>query len=296
MEQTQQKQGSMSRPVSQSLKEYARGIAGGLLFSFPLLYTMEVWWAGFVAKPLDLMVLVVVTYLLLLGYNRYAGMRADVSWRSVFVDSIEEMGIGIALSFGMLLMLNRISIGSMSIEEIMGKVIIEAMAVSIGVSVGTAQLGVGKEGDPQNRDYDADKQSDEQNGRNTSKMAAVVLSLCGAILVGGNVAPTEEILMIAVEAEPIHILFMAIVSILLSVVVVYFSDFKGSEVRLSGSFVFDVTLNTCLSYLIALAASAFALWFFGRFDNIGFWKSFAQCITLGVIASLGASAGRMLIK
>ncbi|WP_237144864.1 TIGR02587 family membrane protein [Pontibacter pamirensis] len=31
------------RPVKNSLKEYARGIG----FSFPLLYTMEIWWHHF---------------------------------------------------------------------------------------------------------------------------------------------------------------------------------------------------------------------------------------------------------
>jgi putative integral membrane protein (TIGR02587 family) len=286
--------GSMSRPLSQSLKEYARGIAGGLLFSFPLLYTMEVWWAGFIAAPRDLVVLMMVTYLLLLGYNRYAGMRADASWRSVFVDSVEEMGIGIVLSFGVLLMLNRITLYGMSIEEIMGKVIIEAMAVSIGVSVGTAQLGVEKEEDEQEQE-DAD-QAKQPKSRQTSKMATAVLAFCGAILVGGNVAPTEEILMIAVEAEPVHVLFMAIVSLLLSVIVVYFSDFKGSSARLNGGFAYRVAFDTCLSYVIALAASAFALWFFGRFDNMSLWNIVAQSITLGVIATLGASAGRLLIK
>ncbi|GAB3539981.1 TIGR02587 family membrane protein [Pontibacter brevis] len=291
-----QRQDSMNRPVSQSLKEYARGIAGGLLFSFPLLYTMEVWWAGFIVKPLDLLVLVVVTYLLLLGYNRFAGMRADASWRSVFVDSVEEMGIGLTLSFGVLLMLNRVNLSSMSVEEIMGKVIIEAMAVSIGVSVGTAQLGVGREGDPQRRDTTSAEPEEDSKRRASGKMAAVVLSICGAILVGGNVAPTEEILMIAVEAEPVHILFMAIVSLLLSLVVVYFSDFRGTAMSLSGKMLYDVTFDTCTSYLLALAASAFALWFFGRFENMSFWNAVAQCVTLGVIATLGASAGRLLIK
>jgi putative integral membrane protein (TIGR02587 family) len=279
--------------MSQSLKEYARGIAGGLLFSFPLLYTMEVWWAGFIAAPRDLVVLMMVTYLLLLGYNRYAGMRADASWRSVFVDSVEEMGIGIVVSFGVLLMLNRITLYDMSIEEIMGKVIIEAMAVSIGVSVGTAQLGVEKDQEDQQQDAGQAKQP---KSRHTSKMATAVLAFCGAILVGGNVAPTEEILMIAVEAEPVHVLFMAIVSLLLSVIVVYFSDFKGSRVRLNGGFAYRVAFDTCLSYIVALAASVFALWFFGRFDNMSLWNIVAQCITLGVIATLGASAGRLLIK
>jgi uncharacterized membrane protein len=33
--------------------------------------------------------------------------------------------------------------------------------------------------------------------------------------------------MIAVEADPVHLLFMAVASLLISIVVVYFSDFKG---------------------------------------------------------------------
>ena len=103
---------------------------------------MEVWWAGFSATPLQLLLLVVVTYLLLLGYNRYAGMRPGVSWRSIMIDSVEEMGIGLALSFAVLFVLNRIQLTDMGLNEIMGKTIIEAMAVSIGVSIGTAIIRV----------------------------------------------------------------------------------------------------------------------------------------------------------
>ena len=40
-----------ARPVSVTLRTYARGVVGGLLFSLPLLYTMEVWWAGFTMDP-----------------------------------------------------------------------------------------------------------------------------------------------------------------------------------------------------------------------------------------------------
>ncbi|WP_299824747.1 TIGR02587 family membrane protein [uncultured Pontibacter sp.] len=274
-----------SRPVTQSLKEYARGIAGGLLFSFPMLYTMEVWWAGFIAKPSDLLILMLVTFLLLLGYNRYAGMHPGVTWRSVVVDSFEELGLGLLLSFAMLLILNRIHFNGMGLDEVMGKVIIEAMAVSIGVSVGTAQLGTRN-----------DEQEEEEEVARDTKSAMVVLALCGAIIVGGNVAPTEEVLLIAVEATPAHILFLALVSVLLCMIVVYFSDFRGTIRGEANSLAFNITFDTCLSYLIALAASAFMLWFFGRFDGESLWTCVAQSVVLGVITSLGASAGRLLIK
>ncbi|MBC5992006.1 TIGR02587 family membrane protein [Pontibacter cellulosilyticus] len=278
---------SNSRPVHKSLKEYARGITGGLLFSFPLLYTMEVWWAGFIAEPLDLMVLVAVTYLLLLGYNRFAGMHPEASWKHVFINSVEEMGIGLLISFGVLLMLNRIQLTDMSIDEVMGKVIIEAMAVSIGVSIGTAQLGTKED----NKDK-TEQQSDERR----TKLGFFVLGICGAIVVGGNVAPTEEIIMIAVEAAPGHILAMAIVSLFISVVVVFFSNFKGTVSKSKKLLFFDMAFDTCVSYVTSLGVSAFVLWFFGRFDGVSFWVAFQHVIVLGVLASLGASAGRLLIK
>lgn len=284
------------RPVRKSLQEYARGIAGGLLFSFPLLYTMEVWWAGFIASPAQLLIMVVVTYLLLLGYNRYAGMRPGVSWRSVFIDSVEEMGLGIVLAFGVLFVLNRIQFGGMSIDEIMGKIIVEAMAVSIGVSIGTAQLGTSDEESEEENQVQAEaKESGWRTGLR-SKGSLVVLALCGSIIVGGNVAPTEEVVVLAIGARPVHILLMAVLSLAMSMVVVYFSDFKGTGHHQQKNLAFAITLDTCLSYLTALVASAFLLWFFGRFEGVNFEVAFAQCIVLGVLASLGASAGRMLIK
>lgn len=287
------------RPVRKSLQEYARGIAGGLLFSFPLLYTMEVWWAGFIASPLQLLVMMLVTYLLLLGYNRYAGMRPGVSWRSVFIDSVEEMGLGLILAFTVLFVLNLIRFGEMSTDEIMGKVIIEAMAVSIGVSIGTAQLGAGEELEEEEEEEDEVQAEAQEAGWRSgirSKISLVVLALCGSVIVGGNVAPTEEVMQLAAGAAPLHILLMALLSLVLSVVVVYFSDFHGTGSRQEGNLFFAVTVDTCLSYLTALVASAFLLWFFGRFAGVGFEVAFAQCIVLGVLASLGASAGRLLIK
>lgn len=251
---------------------------------------MEVWWAGFSATPVQLLMLVVVTYLLLLGYNRYAGMHPGASWRSVMIDSVEEIGIGLIMSFAVLLVLNQIQPGDMAMSEIIGKTLIEAMAVSIGVSIGTAQLGSDEK---QEREQDEALEAEKEPGR----IGMVVLAFCGAILIGGNVAPTEEVVMLAVEAKPIHILLMALASVGLSVIVVYFSDFKGTaRNRRNGSFLFWLTFDTTVSYLVALVASACILWFFGRFEGVSFWIGFSETIVLGVLASLGASAGRLLIK
>lgn len=282
-----------NRPLRDSLEEYARGVAGGLLFSFPLLYTMEVWWAGFIVTPGELLILVLFIFFLLTGYNRYAGMHPGVSWRDILVDSVEEMGIGLLLSFLILLMLNRINFNNMALDEILGKVVIEAMAVSVGVSIGTAQLGIEE---PDNETPEEEEADSIRESEKPSKLSIVVLGFCGSIIVGGNVAPTEEIIMLGVGATPFHVLLMAMTSLFLCVLVLYFSHFKGTPKYESNNMLFHVVSDTCLCYLIALSASACALWFFGRFDNVSFWVAFSQVIALGVLSSLGASAGRLLIK
>src|SRR5690554_8169769 len=178
---------SNNKPIAESIAEYAQGIVGGLLFSFPLLFTMEVWYAGFLAQPFQLLIMVVATFLLLLGYNRYAGMHPGTSWKDVVIDSFEEMGIGLVMSFLLLLMLNRIQIMDNSFDEIMGKVITEAMFVSIGVSVGTAQLGNSVKEEEDSMEEEDIRPSDEVKSgekRRSTKFAMVVLALCGSIIVG----------------------------------------------------------------------------------------------------------------
>src|SRR5690606_30357873 len=119
--------------------------AGGLLFSLPLLYTMEIWRIGFLSDPGALLAYVGVTLLLLLGYNRYAGMRRDANWWEVFVDSIEEMGIGLVVAAAVLFMLGQLTF-QMSLFEVVGKIVAESMTVAVGVSIGTAQLGLSEDG------------------------------------------------------------------------------------------------------------------------------------------------------
>ena len=72
----------MNPSVAKSLREYARGMAGGLMFSLPLLYTMEVWWTGFVADPMRLLIYVAATFVLLLGFYGFAAYQRTGSARA----------------------------------------------------------------------------------------------------------------------------------------------------------------------------------------------------------------------
>ena len=274
------------RTVSQSLREYGRGVAGGLLFSLPLLYTMEVWWAGFTSHPWRLAAYVVTTFALLLGYNYFVGLRRDTCFSEVVLDSVEELGLGILVALVILWLLGRVT-AAMPLEEAAGKVVIEAMTVAVGVSVGTAQLGAG------------DDEKDKGVGGGAESLGfggQLVVALCGAVLFAANVAPTEEIVMIAVEISTWRVLGLALLSMALGALVLYYSEFAGSKKHVRFDRHHDVLVGTVVTYAVALASSAAILLFFGRFEGQALATCVAQTVVLGVAATLGASAGRLLLQ
>ncbi|RKH63543.1 TIGR02587 family membrane protein [Corallococcus llansteffanensis] len=276
------------RPVSESLREYGRGIAGGLLFSLPLLYTMEVWWAGFTSHPASVLGYLVGTYVLLLGYNRYGGFRRDVNWFDVFTDSLEELGLGLVVSVVVLVLIGRIGRGT-SLQEAVGMVVVEAGTVAIGVSVGTAQLG----GQHREEEPEEDKRRLESADH---VPAQLVIAFCGAVLFAANVAPTEEIVVIAAETSPWHLLGLAVLSLLLGGLILFQSDFTKAHRFTRRRLRRDVLAGTVVTYALALISSALVLWFFGRFAGNGPGICVAQVVVLGLASTLGASAGRLLIQ
>ncbi|HEU4889205.1 MAG TPA: TIGR02587 family membrane protein [Thermoanaerobaculia bacterium] len=268
-----------------SLREYGRGLAGGLLFSLPLLYTMEVWWEGFIAHPDRVLGYLACVFLLLLGYNRYAGIRRDASWVEVVIDSVEEFGLGVLTAAGVLFLLGRIGPGQ-SFDEVVGKILIEAGIVAIGFSVGTAQLG---------SDDGEDEGFTGDDGKPASFWNELTIATCGAVLFAANIGPTEEIVVIAVETAAVRLLGLAVVSILVAMLILYYSDFVQAKPAQPHSWV-QIAAGTVVTYGIALIVSAGILWFFGRFDGAAPGIRIRQMIVLGFPSVLGASAGRLLIQ
>jgi putative integral membrane protein (TIGR02587 family) len=299
------------RSIAESFQEYGRGAAGGLMFSLPLLYTMEVWRAGFNAHPWRLAAYVVATFVLLLGYNRFAGLRHDAGMLEVAIDSVEELGLGFIIASVSLFLLGRITFG-MPASEVVGQIVIEAMTVAVGVSVGTAQLGGGGEGGEgsEGNSADAPETARGRGGVREKKKARgsgvgqdephfggqLLLALCGAALFAANVAPTEEIVMLAVEISWLRLLALAFVSLLFGSIILHYSEFKGTREFVRRDSFGAVVVGSIITYAVALVTAALILWFFGRFDGVSLYTALAQTIVLGVAATLGASAGRLLLQ
>ncbi|WP_205501790.1 TIGR02587 family membrane protein [Rufibacter psychrotolerans] len=284
---------------TQSLQEYGRGIIGGLLFSLPMLYTMEVWWTSFEVSPWQLVLYVVVTFVLLLGYNTYAGLRSTASWKEVVVDSVEEMGLGLVLAFLFLWLLGVANLEEMSLERIVYMTVVEAMPVAIGVSVGTAQLGTSGEDEEEEdtrKERDAGRLLQQDNGQASTK-EQIFLATCAGMLFAANVAPTDEVMSIASNATPVQLLFMFLMSLALSGGILFYVGFRGAYETPANEppNALEVLWGLSITYATAFCVSAGALWFFGRFEGTGVQVCIEATVVLALVSSLGASAGRFLL-
>lgn len=269
--------------VRESLREYGRGLAGGFLFSLPLLLTMEVWFIGVSITPARLLVGIFGTLLLLCAYNAYAGLRHDSGFLEILIDSVEELGLGLTVSALALWMLARIE--HVSLSEFMGPLVLEGLFVAIGVSVGTAQLAMGDEAS-----------TGAGQGRQDSLQAELTLALCGAVLIAANVAPTEEVALLAASMRLPHLVGLMAASVLLATTLLFFSNFRGSARFADTRGAFAVIHGAMITYAVALVASAGLLWFFGRFDQNAVAMDIGQSIVLAFPATLGAAAGRLLLR
>ena len=266
-----------TRPIAESAQQYGRGIAGGLLFSLPLLFTAEVWSVSFTLEPWRLLLCIAAAGAVLMLYNRFAGLTANPSWLECALDAVEEIGLGLLIAAGMLWLVGRIEAPLWSLETL-GPIVVSGLSVAMGVSVGTAQLG---------------QNSEERPPAGRGELAQGPIAFCGAIVFVANIAPTEEVLLIALSVGPGKLLLIALLSLFLSGFILYFSEFRGSQ---SAESPFEIVRGVLFSYAVALVATAGTLAFFGRFDGETPITNLSQTVVAGLAGALGASAGRFLLQ
>ena len=277
-EEQPQKSPAEASTIRESAQEYARGVLGGLLFSLPILFTREVWFTAFLATPERLIAAVIVTFGLLVAFNRVAGLRENASWIEAVVDSVEEFGLGLLISGILFWVTGRFGPG-VGVDEAIGLVIIGSLASALGVSIGTAQLG----------------ENPEREEVGSGFGGQIVIALCGATIVAANIAPTQEVLTMAIESSPVALGGLLVVTLGLLWLATGFSEVRDSGLSDHPPFARALFAPVAV-YGVAMASACVYLWFFGKFDGNGFGINVRQALVLSAPASIGASVGRALIQ
>lgn len=255
----------------------ARAAAGALIFSFPLLMTMEMWAFGFHMDRLRLALFLVVIVGVVFGLTRYAGFRGSNRTFDDAMDSAAAMLVGFVVSAALLLLMGLLTWRT-GLREAVGVVAVQAAPASVGAVLANKQLQA--------------RGGNEKNEDRAGYPGQLFLMAAGALFFAFNVAPTEEMILISFKMTPWHALAMIATSLVVLHALVFSVGFAGQEAHeghLRAFFHFTVA-----GYGIALLVSLYILWTFGRLDG-GLSDTARAVVVLGFPSSLGAAAARLVV-
>jgi len=286
MSETSVKDEPSQNPDQLFFKHLARAFGGAIVFSFPLLMTMEMWFLGGSMKGFRLALYTLLIIPLLIGLSYYDGFEATSSILDDTVDTFVAYAVGFTTSIALLFLFSVIKF-EMSADELIGKISIQAIVGSFGAMFAQSLLL----GNDQGSEEKANRR------REASYFGELFLMAIGAIYLSMSVAPTEEVVLISYQMSDWHTLALIIVTLLLMHAFVYFAEFRGQEkAHLHGkSFMKGFLRFTVVGYALALIISAYILWTFGSIDETNSAEMLKTVVVLGFPAAVGASASRFIL-
>jgi len=121
--------------------------------------------------------------------------------------------------------------------------------------------------------------------------------MAGGILVGFNIAPTEEIRLLAAEMTTGHLMGLMLFSIVVTYAIVFESGFSPDVRRPEEQgFLQDPVSETAMAYALSLVVALGALSLFNEADVADPIASLvSQTLVLGLPTAIGGAAGRLVI-
>ena len=264
-----------------ALAGIGRAFGGALIFGLPMLMTMELWEFGFTMDRGRLALLLALSVPLFVGVAHRIGFERSFGWREDLRDTFLAYGIGLAASAIVLAAFGVLKAG-MPADELIGKVAVQSVPAGLGALLARSQFG----------SMHADRGDSEAL---TGYLGTLFLMLVGALFLGLNVAPTEEMILISYLMTPWHSVALVVVSVILMHGFVFALDFRGGHGRGDVPWWSDLLRFTLVGYVLALAVSLYVLWTFGRTDGAAPATVVMATAVLAFPAAIGAAAARLIL-
>jgi putative integral membrane protein (TIGR02587 family) len=259
--------------------DLAHDFGGAILFSIPLLMTMEMWWLGFSMDRFRLALFLSLAFLLVLGLSYFEG--GEETFKIEVLDALTACAVGYVVAALILFLLGIIK-PWMSFDELMGKIALHAVPCSIGAILARRQLGV--------------EETHKEQRRTEHYVGKIFLMGAGAIFLAFQLAPTEEMVLIGYQITGWHAAALALLSLGVMQAFLCSIESNGRESIFSASFFWGVFMRlTVTGYALVLLISLYVLWTFGRLDGSALAEAMMSILVLGVPAALGASAARLIL-
>jgi putative integral membrane protein (TIGR02587 family) len=283
------------KAFKKEIRDSIRGASSGFLFGIPLLYTMEVWWIGSYAEPLQMLIALLTNFVVVFLLIRTEGFRGtvDTKMRDALMDSIETLAIGFVCTALILILLRQIDLTT-SINEAVGKIIFESVPFSLGVAVANSFLsGDRNQSDNESRSSSSQPKTAEIN----ATLADMGATSIGALFIAFTISPTEEVPMLASAMTPPWLLATIAASLLISYGIVFVAGLTNQAKRYQQTGLFHRPITeTLVAYIVSLMSGLLMLWFFHQLSIEDPWTVWlSHAIVLGLPASIGGAAGRIVV-
>ena len=260
----------------------ARAFAGAVIFALPLLMTMEMWWLGFTMPSTKLALLLVLFFPFLVALSWHVGFEPTFSLRDDVVDALVAFAVGFVSSALVLWLVGQLD-ASMSMREVVGKISLQAVPASMGALLAQAQFG----------DRDA---TQVPRGGEAHYWSELFLMAVGALFLSLNLAPTDEIWMIASGLPTWGSAVLIVVTVLAMHAFVYAVAFRGRPEDHENAPAWSVFLRfTITGYAVVFLVSTYILWSYGRVDGMALAPALQTIAVMAFPAAIGAAAARLIL-
>ena len=265
------------------MRDFGRAAGGALLFSLPMLMTLEMWQLGFSLDRARLLALVLSALPLLVLLSHHIGFERTRRWRDDVLDALIALGVAATVCPTLLILFGAIT-ADMPVDERVGKTAIQMVPAAMGALLAKSQFG------------EATGDNGEGGEREETYGGELFLMAAGALFLGFNVAPTQETLLISYQMTQWHALALVALSLALMHGFVFALGFAGgSEVSPDEPWWSAFVRLTLPGYVVALAISLYVLWLFARTDGLDFAGVVMAMVVLAFPSAIGAAAARLIL-
>jgi putative integral membrane protein (TIGR02587 family) len=272
--------GGVGRSVGETARDFLHAVVGGLLIGLPLLWTQELWDQGAALAPQTVLLLFLLGFAIMLGFNALGGFRMERTWAELLLDATEGMGLSIVIAAVALLVLGRLG-PDVGLDTIVSRIALQSVPIAFGTALAATILGEREEGD---------------EPEVVGPLGRLVVAAGGAVFFALNFATTEEVRLLGSSADAGHLLLAIVGSLSIGLAV------EGAEMLHGGGRArqrhgpLDGALGyTAVAYAVALLVSIVMLWAFGVTDGLGPRALIGHVVLLGIVASFGAATARLLV-
>ena len=269
---------TQSKPHNHAI-DLAHDLGGAIIFSIPLLMTMEMWWLGFYMDRSRLALFLAIAFAVIIALSYFEG--GHETFKIEILDALVACAVGYTVAAVILVLFGIVKPG-MSLNEILGKISLQAVPCSIGAILARRLLDV--------------EETKKERRRRQWYGAKLFLMGVGAIFLAFQLAPTEEMVLIGHRMTEWHAVALALLSLGLMQAFICAVERHGRQRMFAPDFFWGVFLRyTIVGYSLALLISLYVLWTFGRLDGAAVPEIIIAMLVLGFPAAVGAAAAQLIL-